>query len=243
MDVWGPSRVCGQDQVRYFLLVVDDYTRYTMVFPLESKADVRGVLIDWIIAVHRQVSARFQQDLQVLRQHSDRGGDFSSGLLQEFFRAEGIIQDLAYTALDGGGWQCDGISGLGCALPCPQYHRGQALFSHSPPRLPWLPTDASPWQFYHPTLRRILSSLDVTFDESVCFYRLHPHMSSPQCPPPLFLIPGPPSVDPLPPQGIAPSGVSQVDPPPLVEPLEVSFDTSGPAEGGDCYSHNRLECA
>ncbi|CAI7876417.1 unnamed protein product, partial [Closterium sp. NIES-54] len=33
--------------------------------------------------------------------------------------------------------------------------------------------------------------------------------------------------------GPAPSGVSQVDPPPLVEPLEVSFDTSGLAEGGD----------
>ncbi|CAI7876514.1 unnamed protein product [Closterium sp. NIES-53] len=31
----------------------------------------------------------------------------------------------------------------------------------------------------------------------------------------------------------APSGVSQVDPPPLVEPLKISSDSSGPAEGGD----------
>ncbi|CAI7786742.1 unnamed protein product, partial [Closterium sp. NIES-54] len=31
----------------------------------------------------------------------------------------------------------------------------------------------------------------------------------------------------------APSGVSQVDPPPLVEPLEISYDSFGPAEGGD----------
>ncbi|CAI7875021.1 unnamed protein product [Closterium sp. NIES-53] len=43
----------------------------------------------------------------------------------------------------------------------------------------------------------------------------------------------PPPVDPLPPHGPAPSGVSQVDPPPLVEPLEISSDSSGPAEGGD----------
>ncbi|CAI7773212.1 unnamed protein product [Closterium sp. NIES-53] len=34
-------------------------------------------------------------------------------------------------------------------------------------------------------------------------------------------------------RGPAPSGVSQVDPPPLVEPLEISSDSSGPAEGGD----------
>ncbi|CAI7826207.1 unnamed protein product [Closterium sp. NIES-53] len=42
MDVWGPAHIRGQDQERYFLLVVDDYTRYTMVFPLQSKADFRS---------------------------------------------------------------------------------------------------------------------------------------------------------------------------------------------------------
>ncbi|CAI7759908.1 unnamed protein product, partial [Closterium sp. NIES-53] len=33
--------------------------------------------------------------------------------------------------------------------------------------------------------------------------------------------------------GPAPSGVSQVNSSPLVEPVEASSDTSGPAEGGD----------
>ncbi|CAI7914641.1 unnamed protein product [Closterium sp. NIES-54] len=42
-----------------------------------------------------------------------------------------------------------------------------------------------------------------------------------------------PLTNPLPLQGPAPSSVSQVDPTPLVEPLEFSSDTSGPAEGGD----------
>ncbi|CAI7815796.1 unnamed protein product [Closterium sp. NIES-54] len=56
MDVWGPAPVHGTDQERYFQLVVDDYTRYTTVFPLHSKADIR-----------------------VLRLHSDRGSEFSSG--------------------------------------------------------------------------------------------------------------------------------------------------------------------
>ncbi|CAI7852560.1 unnamed protein product [Closterium sp. NIES-54] len=45
LDVWGPSRVRGQGHERYFLLVVDDYTRYTTVFPLQRKADVPDVLI------------------------------------------------------------------------------------------------------------------------------------------------------------------------------------------------------
>ncbi|CAI7899575.1 unnamed protein product, partial [Closterium sp. NIES-54] len=35
MDVWGPAHVSGQGRECYFLLVVDDYTRYTTVFPLQ----------------------------------------------------------------------------------------------------------------------------------------------------------------------------------------------------------------
>ncbi|CAI7800794.1 unnamed protein product [Closterium sp. NIES-53] len=95
--------------------------------------------------------------------------------------------------------------------------------------------DAPGWQFYHPTSRRILPSQDVTFDESVPFYRLFPYRSAPPPPPPLFLAPGPPLVDPLQPQGPAPSGVSQVDPllgPAPVQVAVVSGAAPGTASGG-----------
>ncbi|CAI7775553.1 unnamed protein product [Closterium sp. NIES-53] len=67
---------------RYFLLVVDDYTRYTTVFPLRSKREVSDVLITWICTVRLQLRKRFRQDLPVLRLHSDRGREFSSDLLR-----------------------------------------------------------------------------------------------------------------------------------------------------------------
>ncbi|CAI7932634.1 unnamed protein product [Closterium sp. NIES-54] len=91
------------------------------------------------------------------------------------------------------------------------------------------PPDAPGWQVYHPTSRRVLSSQDVTFDESVPYYRLFPYRTAPLPPAPLFLTPVPPPVDPLPPQGPAPSGVSQVN---AVEPVEVAVDsgTSGGVE-------------
>ncbi|CAI7884245.1 unnamed protein product [Closterium sp. NIES-53] len=72
MDVWGPARVTGQDRECYFLLVVDDYTRYTTVFSFPTKGE----------------------DLPVLRLHSDRGGEFSSDLLRDFCRGEGILQSF-----------------------------------------------------------------------------------------------------------------------------------------------------
>ncbi|CAI7774784.1 unnamed protein product [Closterium sp. NIES-53] len=81
------------------------------------------------------------------------------------------------------------------------------------------PPDAPGW----------LSSQDVTFDESVSYYRLFPYRTAFLPPLPLFLAPGTPPVDPLPPQGPAPSGVSQVDP---AEPVEVAVDL-GDARSGE----------
>ncbi|CAI7830516.1 unnamed protein product [Closterium sp. NIES-54] len=61
------------------------------------------------------------------------------------------------------------------------------------------------------------------FDESVPFYHLFPYRSAPPPPPPLFLARGPLPIDPLPPQGPAPSGVSQVDPLLSNVPVEVAI--------------------
>ncbi|CAI7765743.1 unnamed protein product, partial [Closterium sp. NIES-54] len=98
MDVWGPARVRGQGHERYFLVVVDDYSRYTTVFPLRSKGEVTGVLIDWIRGARRQLSESFGYDLPVLRLHSDRGGEFSSDLLRAFCRSEGNRQTFTLLA-------------------------------------------------------------------------------------------------------------------------------------------------
>ncbi|CAI7761608.1 unnamed protein product, partial [Closterium sp. NIES-54] len=98
MDVWGPARVRGQGHERYFLLVVDDFSRYTTVFPLRSKGDVTEVLIDWIRAARLQLRESFGSDFPVLRLHSDRGGEFSSARLGAFCRARGIRQTFTLPA-------------------------------------------------------------------------------------------------------------------------------------------------
>ncbi|CAI5471836.1 unnamed protein product [Closterium sp. Yama58-4] len=98
LDVWGPARVRGQGHERYFLLVVDDYTRYTTVFPLRSKGEVPDVLIPWIRAARLQLRERFGTEFPVLRLHSDRGGEFSSDLLAAFCAEHGIRQTFTLPA-------------------------------------------------------------------------------------------------------------------------------------------------
>ncbi|CAI7857484.1 unnamed protein product [Closterium sp. NIES-53] len=93
MNVWGPARVRGQGHERYFLLVVDDYSRYTTVFSLRSKGEVPEVLIDWIRGACRQLRESFGSDFPVLRLHSDRGD-----LLRAFCRSEGIRETFMLPA-------------------------------------------------------------------------------------------------------------------------------------------------
>ncbi|CAI7771512.1 unnamed protein product [Closterium sp. NIES-53] len=244
MDVWGPARVRGQGHERYFLLVVDDYSRYTTVFPLRSKGDVTEVLIEWIRAARLQLRESFGSDFPVLRLHSDRGGEFSSAHLGAFCRARGIRQTFTLPASP----QQNGIAERRIGMVMDVAHT--SMIHAAAPHFLWpfavqyaahqlnlqprvsvpetSPTLRWTGKFYHPTSRRVLSSQDITFDESVPYYRLFPYHTTPLPPPPLFLAPGPPPVDPLPPQGPAPSGVSQVD---AVQPVEVAVD-SGAGFGG-----------
>ncbi|CAI5968070.1 unnamed protein product [Closterium sp. NIES-65] len=269
MDVWGPAPVRGQGHERYFLLVVDNYSRYTSVFPLRSKGAVTEVLIAWIREARLQLRRSFGSDFPVLRLHSDRGGEFSSRLLRDYCHAQGIRQ--TFTLPDSP--QQNGIAErrIGMVMDVARTSMMHAAAPHflwpfavryaahqlnlhprvsrpaMSPVLLWtgkvgdasafrvwgsrafvrdlsadklspraapcvflgFPPDAPGWQFYHPSSRRVLSSQDVTFDESVPFYRLFPYRTPSLPPPPDFLVPVPPPLDPLLPQVPAPSGVSQ----------------------------------
>ncbi|CAI6006842.1 unnamed protein product [Closterium sp. NIES-65] len=209
-------------------LVVDDYSRYTTVFPLRSKGDVTEVLIDWIRAARLQLRRSFGSDFPVLRLHSDRGGEYAAHQINLYPRVSRpeTSPALLWTGKVGDAsafrvWESRAfVRDLSADKLSPR--ASPCVFLGFPP-------DAPRWQFYHPTSRRILSSQDVTFDESVPYYRLFPYRTPSLPPPSLFLVPGPPPVDPLPPQGPAPSGVSQVD---AVEPVEVTGD-SGAAAGAE----------
>ncbi|CAI7748200.1 unnamed protein product [Closterium sp. NIES-54] len=207
MDVWGPACVSGQSRECYFLLVVDDYTWYTTVFPLRSKSQVVDVLLPWIRTVRLQLHERFGQDLLVLRLHSDRG-----------------VMEIACTSM---------IHAVAPHFLWPFVVWYAAHQLNLWPRVT-LP-ETSPTLRWMGEVNNASVFRDVMFDELVPFYRLFSYRSAPPPPPPLFLAPGPPQVDPLPPQGPAPSGVSQVDPLPGPALVQVAIDSGaarGAASGG-----------
>ncbi|CAI6006608.1 unnamed protein product [Closterium sp. NIES-65] len=68
LDVWGPAPHLGPERERYFLVVVDDFSRYTTVFPLAKKSEVTSTLIRWLLTTEDTRGRR------VSCLHSDRGG-------------------------------------------------------------------------------------------------------------------------------------------------------------------------
>ncbi|CAI7844569.1 unnamed protein product [Closterium sp. NIES-54] len=150
-----------------------------------------------------QPCERFGQDLPVLRLHSNSGGEFSSDLLRDFSRGEGITQ--SFTLPDSP--QQNGIAERRIGLVM-EVARTSMIHAAAPDFLWPFAVRYAAHQFKlwprvslpetSPTLRwtgKVGDALvfrDVTFDESVPFYCLFPYHSAPPLPPPLFLAPGPP---------------------------------------------------
>ncbi|CAI7886976.1 unnamed protein product [Closterium sp. NIES-54] len=260
MDVWGPARASGQGRERYFLLVVDDYTRYTTVFPLRSKGEVVDVLIPWIRPVRLQLRERFGQDLLFLCLHSDRGGEFSSNLLWDFCRGEGIFQSFTLSDSPQQNWIVERRIGLVMEVARTSMIHAAAPHFLWPFAVRYAAHQLNLWPRVSlpetsPTLRwtgevggasvfRALGSRAFVHDTSA---KSSPPVLSPASSLDLSLtrladsFTTPPRAvssllgmtrltNPLPPKGPTPSGVSQVDPLPCTVPVEVAV-VSGAARG------------
>ncbi|CAI7732543.1 unnamed protein product, partial [Closterium sp. NIES-53] len=218
MDVWGPARIRGQGHERYFLLVVDEYSRYTTVFPLRRKDRGGEFSSDLLRAFCRAEGIRQTFMLPASPQ--------KNGIAE---RRIGMVMDIARTSMIHAAaphflwpfavqYAAQNINLQPCvSLPettptlrwmgkagdasvfriygsrafDTRYFSGQAILPCRSLRLPWLPP-----------LRTWVAVLP-------------PHLAS--CP----VLSGR--------HGPAPSGVSQVDP---VEPVEVAVD-SGAARGAE----------
>ncbi|CAI7863114.1 unnamed protein product, partial [Closterium sp. NIES-53] len=185
MDVWGPARVSGQGRECYFLLVVDDYTRYTTVFPLRSKGQVVDVLIPCVCTLKevRHIGVVIEVvhtsmihaaaphflwpfAVQYAAHQLNLWPRVSIPETSPTLRWTGKFGDALVFRVWGSrafvrDTSADKLSAR--VIPC-------VFLGISP--------NARGWQFNHPTSRRVFPSQAVTFDESVPFYRLFPYRSA-----------------------------------------------------------------
>ncbi|GJX55455.1 G-type lectin S-receptor-like serine/threonine-protein kinase B120 [Tanacetum coccineum] len=89
MDLCGPMRVESNNEKRYVLVVVYDYSRYTWVLFLLSKDEASEVIIAFI----KKTQVNLQ--LQIQRVRTDNGTEFKNKTLAKFFDEVEISQQFS----------------------------------------------------------------------------------------------------------------------------------------------------
>lgn len=85
-DCWGPSSVSSLGGGRYFLSIIDDYSRMTWVFIMKHKSEVFGKFKEWKVLIENQVGKKIK------RLRTDNGLEFCSNEFDQFCKDEGIAR-------------------------------------------------------------------------------------------------------------------------------------------------------
>jgi hypothetical protein len=85
-DIWGPYSTYSLNGVKYFLTIVDDFSRFTWVHLMVTKSQTRHLLVSFINLIETQ----FNTKVKTLR--SDNGIEFH---MPEFYQSKGIIHQLS----------------------------------------------------------------------------------------------------------------------------------------------------
>ena len=88
-DVWGPysiPHICGN---KWFVLFVDDYSHFTWLYLTKSKAKIIALTIQLCKMVKNQF------EVNIKRFRTDNGREFMKSTIATYFKAEGILQELA----------------------------------------------------------------------------------------------------------------------------------------------------
>ncbi|KAM1091428.1 hypothetical protein FF1_018917 [Malus domestica] len=83
-DVCGPSPVKSLEGYRYYVIFVDEYTRYVWIYPMCNKSDVFQLFMQFYNYVHTQFGIRIKSF------QFDGGGEFTSRSFSQFLVTKGI---------------------------------------------------------------------------------------------------------------------------------------------------------
>ncbi|PKU67803.1 Retrovirus-related Pol polyprotein from transposon TNT 1-94 [Dendrobium catenatum] len=87
-DVWGPSSVISLQGFKYYVIFIDDFSRYCWLYPLRAKSDVVSVFYKFKQLVERQF------DTKIKHFRSDGGGEYCSNQFNLFLENCGIIHQI-----------------------------------------------------------------------------------------------------------------------------------------------------
>ena len=87
-DVWGPSPVASIGRSRYFVVFIDDYSRYNWIFPMKSRSEILPIYSNFAKMVETQFSKRIKNF------RSDNALEYTQYAFQALLHSYGIVHHL-----------------------------------------------------------------------------------------------------------------------------------------------------
>jgi hypothetical protein len=88
-DVWGPSRISTVSGIRYYVIFVDDYSRFTWIYLLKKRSELFEIYQEFATMVRTQFSK------VIKRFRADSGGEYQSTQLKEFLKSQGTLAETS----------------------------------------------------------------------------------------------------------------------------------------------------
>ena len=87
-DVWGPSPVSSIGESRYFVVFVDDYSRYSWIFHMKHRSELLQVYSNFA----KMVETQFSKCIKILR--SDNALEYTQYAFQAVLHSYGTVHHL-----------------------------------------------------------------------------------------------------------------------------------------------------
>ena len=87
-DLWGPSPVASIGGSRYFVVFIDDYFRYSWIFPMKSRSEILPIYNNFA----KMVETQFSKHIKTFR--SDNILKYTQYVFQALLHSYGIVHHL-----------------------------------------------------------------------------------------------------------------------------------------------------
>ena len=87
-DVWGPSPVASIGRSQYFVVFIDDYSRYSWIFPMKSRSKILPIYSNFA----KMVETQFSKRIKTFR--FDNALEYTQCAVQALLHSYGIVHHL-----------------------------------------------------------------------------------------------------------------------------------------------------
>ena len=87
-NVWEPSPIASIGGSRYFVVFIDDYSRYSWIFPMKSRSEILPIYNNFA----KMVETQFSKHIKTFR--SDNAFEYTQYAFQALLRSYGTVHHL-----------------------------------------------------------------------------------------------------------------------------------------------------